>query len=160
MRTFVAGTPGTADTVWALARRHPNVRCLQRIGRRCPASACVEGVLSSAAPFIAVMDGDLQHDEGLLPEMAALRGEGLDIVIGSRCAAGGGSASMPKLKLIYGLLSFYVRCSVGAVANVGIAALCLPRRPFMVAGRCHRRARRCRVELRDLVDIHLADAII
>jgi dolichol-phosphate mannosyltransferase len=88
---------GTADAVRALARRHPNVRCLQRIGRRGLASACVEGVLSSAAPYIAVMDADLQHDEALLPVMlAALHGEGLDIVIGSRFADGGGFASMPK----------------------------------------------------------------
>src|SRR5215472_10225807 len=88
---------GTADAVRALARRHANVRCLQRIGRRGLASACVEGFLSSAAPYIAVMDADLQHDEALLPLMlAALRGEGLDIVIGSRFADGGGFASMPK----------------------------------------------------------------
>ena len=88
---------GTADVVRGLARRHPHVRCLQRIGRRGLASACVEGVLSSAAPYIAVMDADLQHDEALLPIMlAALRGEGLDIVIGSRFADGGGFAAMPK----------------------------------------------------------------
>ena len=73
------------------------MRCLQRIGRRGLASACVEGVLSSAAPYIAVMDADLQHDEALLPVMlAALRSEGLDIVIGSRFAHGGGFAPMPK----------------------------------------------------------------
>src|SRR6516165_10947266 len=60
---------GTADAVRALARRHANVRCLQRLGRRGLASACVEGILSSAAPFVAVLDGDLQHDESLLPTM-------------------------------------------------------------------------------------------
>jgi dolichol-phosphate mannosyltransferase len=88
---------GTADALRALARRYPNVRCLQRIGRRGLASACVEGVLSSGAPYVAVMDADLQHDEALLPVMlAALRSEGLDIVIGSRFADGGGFASMPK----------------------------------------------------------------
>lgn len=88
---------GTADVVRALARRHPNVRCLQRVGRRGLASACIEGVLSSAAPYVGVMDADLQHDERLLPAMlAALRDEGLDIVIGSRFAGGADVASMPR----------------------------------------------------------------
>ena len=58
---------GTADAVRTLARRQGNIRCVQRLGRRGLASACTEGILSSAAPFIAVMDGDLQHDETLLP---------------------------------------------------------------------------------------------
>jgi dolichol-phosphate mannosyltransferase len=54
-------------------------------------TACIEGVLASSAPFLAVMDADLQHDETLLPRMlGALKSEALDIVIGSRYAAGGG----------------------------------------------------------------------
>jgi dolichol-phosphate mannosyltransferase len=88
---------GTADAVRALARRHANVRCIQRVGRRGLASACVEGVLSSAAPYIAVMDGDLQHDESILPVMFhVLCNEPLDIVIGSRFAGGSDFESMPK----------------------------------------------------------------
>src|SRR5690349_12464834 len=75
---------GTAEAVRALARHHSKVRCLQRIGRRGLSSACIEGILSSAAPYIAVMDGDLQHDEAILPAMLeALRNEQVDIVIGS-----------------------------------------------------------------------------
>ena len=88
---------GTADAVRALARHRANVRCLQRIGRRGLASACVEGILSSAAPYIAVIDGDLQHDESILPAMfEALRSERIDIVIGSRFAAGSDFRSMSK----------------------------------------------------------------
>jgi dolichol-phosphate mannosyltransferase len=91
---------GTADAVRALARRYANVRCIQRLGRRGLASACVEGILSSAAPYVAVMDGDLQHEEGLLPRMLeVLRNERLDIVIGSRFADGGDFASMPRHRL-------------------------------------------------------------
>jgi dolichol-phosphate mannosyltransferase len=82
---------GTADHVRAIARRDPRVRCVQRIGRRGLATACIEGVLASAAPFVAVMDADLQHDEQLLPQMLAIldRGEA-ELVIGSRYVAGGG----------------------------------------------------------------------
>jgi dolichol-phosphate mannosyltransferase len=76
---------GTADAVRALARRQSNIRCLQRLGRRGLSSACIEGILASAAPYTAVMDGDLQHDEALLPQMLArIKAERLDIVVASR----------------------------------------------------------------------------
>ena len=75
---------GTAEHVRGIGRRKPNIRCLQRLGRRGLSTACIEGILASSAPFLAVMDADLQHDETLLPRMlAALKSEELDIVIGS-----------------------------------------------------------------------------
>jgi dolichol-phosphate mannosyltransferase len=81
---------GTAAAIREVARSKPRIRCLQRIGRRGLSTACIEGALASAAPFIAVMDADLQHDEALLPEMlATLKAENLDIVVGSRHVAGG-----------------------------------------------------------------------
>ncbi len=81
---------GTADRVRALARNDPRVRCLQRIGRRGLATAVIEGMLASSAPYLAVIDADLQHDETVLPQMlASIKAEDLDIVIGSRHAAGG-----------------------------------------------------------------------
>lgn len=82
---------GTADAVRSMARSDPRVRCVQRIGRRGLSSACVEGVLATAAPFVAVMDADLQHDERLLPRMLdALKHDSCDLVIGSRYVEGGG----------------------------------------------------------------------
>jgi dolichol-phosphate mannosyltransferase len=76
---------GTADVVRDIARRDPRVRVIERIGRRGLSSATVEGALSSAAPYFAVMDADLQHDETALPEMLRrLKAEHLDIVVGSR----------------------------------------------------------------------------
>lgn len=81
---------GTADLLRALAAGDARVRCLQRIGRKGLSSACVEGMLSSSAPYLAVIDADLQHDETLLPTMlACLRGGEVDIAIGSRYAPGG-----------------------------------------------------------------------
>lgn len=80
----------TADEVRRIARVDPRVRVLQRIGRRGLASACVEGALATAAPFVAVLDADLQHDERLLPRMlAVLTSDRADLVIGTRYAAGG-----------------------------------------------------------------------
>jgi dolichol-phosphate mannosyltransferase len=82
---------GTADKVRALAQDHPRVRCLQRIGRRGLSTAVIEGMLSSSAPYFAVIDADLQHDATLLPRMlATLKEEALDIVVGSRRSPGGG----------------------------------------------------------------------
>ena len=84
---------GTADMARAIARRDPRIRVVQRIGRRGLSSACIEGMCATAAPLVAVMDGDLQHDEALLPRMVAeLNGDpSLDLVIGSRFIAGGGT---------------------------------------------------------------------
>jgi dolichol-phosphate mannosyltransferase len=82
---------GTALHVRQVAQHDPRVRCLQRIGRRGLSTACIEGVLASAAPYVAVMDADLQHDERLLPRMlATLKEEPIDLVVGSRYVAGGG----------------------------------------------------------------------
>ncbi|MCF7978286.1 MAG: glycosyltransferase family 2 protein [Chromatiaceae bacterium] len=81
---------GTAARVRAIACQDPRVRLIQRIGRRGLSSACIEGMLATSAPYIAVIDADLQHDESLLPTMLEkLRKEPLDIVIGSRYVAGG-----------------------------------------------------------------------
>ena len=81
---------GTTDQLQALARQNTRIRSITRIGRRGLASACVEGILSSSAPYIAVMDADLQHDPTLLPQMwATLQQEPVDLVIGSRYMEGG-----------------------------------------------------------------------
>jgi dolichol-phosphate mannosyltransferase len=81
---------GTAAKVRQLAQTDPRVRCIQRIGRRGLSTAVIEGMLASSAPYLAVIDADLQHDECLLPRMlAALKSDGLDIVVGSRYVAGG-----------------------------------------------------------------------
>ncbi len=76
---------GTAAMVRWLAQHDRRVRLLSRIGRRGLASAFVEGVQASTAPYVAVLDADLQHDESLLPRMlATLEKEPIDIVVGSR----------------------------------------------------------------------------
>jgi dolichol-phosphate mannosyltransferase len=82
---------GTADAVRELGGADIRVRCLQRIGRRGLSSACIEGMLASTAPILAVMDADLQHDEKLLPRMFEVlkREPEVDLVVGSRYVEGG-----------------------------------------------------------------------
>lgn len=73
-----------------LARADGRVRLVHRIGRRGLASACIEGVQTSTAPYVAIMDADLQHDESLLPRMLeTLKSGDVDLVVGSRYVAGG-----------------------------------------------------------------------
>jgi dolichol-phosphate mannosyltransferase len=75
----------TAEVAREIALRDRRVRVIRRIGRRGLSTACVEGVLSSAAPYFAIMDGDLQHDDTVLPEMLRrIKADHIDIVVGSR----------------------------------------------------------------------------
>ena len=73
-----------------LGQRDARIRCIRRIGRRGLAGAFLEGALSSQAQFVAVLDGDLQHDERILPQMWELMThQNADLVIGSRYVIGG-----------------------------------------------------------------------
>jgi dolichol-phosphate mannosyltransferase len=86
---------GTAQEVRRIAQGDPRVRCIRRIGRRGLASAVIEGALSSSAQFVAVIDGDLQHDETQLPVMlAALRTGAFDLAVASRHVEGGDNAGL------------------------------------------------------------------
>ena len=82
---------GTAEHIKRRYACHPRVRCIHRIQRRGLSSACVEGMLSTCAPYLAVMDADLQHDETRLPVMLqALKQVGCELVVGTRYMEGGG----------------------------------------------------------------------
>jgi dolichol-phosphate mannosyltransferase len=76
---------GTASLVRDIAQADPRVRCLHRFGRRGLSSACVEGILSTSSPVVAVMDADRQHDEGCLARMVEVLNGPMRI---SRSAAG------------------------------------------------------------------------
>src|SRR3984957_4294536 len=81
---------GTSEVVRQHAAADSRVRCLQRIGRRGLSSACVEGMLATAGPYLAVIDADLQHDEQLLPQLLdTLKQSDTDVLIASRYPPGG-----------------------------------------------------------------------
>jgi dolichol-phosphate mannosyltransferase len=86
---------GTTQEVRRIAQYDSRVRCIRRIGRRGLASAVIEGALSSSADYVAVIDGDLQHDETRLPVMlSALRAGGYDLAVASRHVEGGDSSGL------------------------------------------------------------------
>ena len=82
----------TSVVAKTLGSRDARVRCIRRIGRRGLSGACIEGILSSSAPVVAVMDADLQHDETILPQMLEAIRSGSDLAVASRYT-GGGSAT-------------------------------------------------------------------
>ena len=86
---------GTADAIREIAKSDPRVRVIQRIGRRGLASAAIEGMCATAAPFVAVMDADHQHDPALLREMlAAVKSGDYDLAYASRFASGGSAEGL------------------------------------------------------------------
>ena len=88
---------GTWDVVRRLAGQDARVRCLRRVGRRGLSGACIEGILASSAPYVAVMDADLQHDETQLPKMLALlQDRQTELAVGSRYVEGGNADSFNK----------------------------------------------------------------
>lgn len=88
---------GTSGLVRRIARTSRHVRIVQRVGRRGLSSAVIEGILATAAPVVAVMDGDLQHSEDALPRLiAAIEQDGADIAVGTRYVDGGGTGDWDK----------------------------------------------------------------
>ena len=99
---------GTADTVREIGKDTCSVRVLQRVGRRGLASACLEGMLSTSAPYLAVIDADLQHDESILPCMLAkIRTGQYDLVVGSRNIGSGSMGEFARERV--------------ALSNLGLA---------------------------------------
>ncbi|MEE4201534.1 glycosyltransferase family 2 protein [Erythrobacter sp.] len=81
---------GTPDLVERIAAADRRVRLVRRVGRRGLSSAVTEGFLSTIAPVVAVIDGDLQHDETILPQLVeAVASGGADLAVGTRYAGGG-----------------------------------------------------------------------
>ena len=90
---------GTARLVRERGEQDSRVRAVRRIGRRGLAGAVIEGMLASAGKIVAVIDGDLQHDERLLPRMLAEIEGGADLVIASRyTGAGNASGGFSKIR--------------------------------------------------------------
>jgi dolichol-phosphate mannosyltransferase len=88
---------GTWEVVRGLARLDHRVNCIRRIGRRGLSGACIEGILATSSPYVAVIDADLQHDETQLPKMLAmLRSGQAELVVGSRYIEGGSADSFNK----------------------------------------------------------------
>ncbi|WP_051257968.1 glycosyltransferase [Desulfovibrio cuneatus] len=95
-----SSTDGTLAELHALAVSNRRVRYLRRIGRRGLASACIEGMMSTAATYIAVMDADLQHDESKLTDLFGPLASGeATVTVASRYTGDGGTGSWDKKRV-------------------------------------------------------------
>ncbi|HXV07999.1 MAG TPA: glycosyltransferase family 2 protein [Burkholderiales bacterium] len=122
---------GSDTLVRERAQRDRRVRCIQRIGRRGLASACIEGMLASSAPYLAVIDADLQHDETLIPELLqALKGGDADIVVASRYAPGASTGELAAARVLMSRLA-------GAVSRVLSPSLTDPMSGFFALRRSY-----------------------
>jgi dolichol-phosphate mannosyltransferase len=91
---------GTAERVREIAMEDARVRVVHRYGRRGLSSACVEGIMASSAPYVIVMDSDLQHDEAIVPDMLEpLIAGTADLVVASRYVSGGGMGEWSKQRV-------------------------------------------------------------
>jgi dolichol-phosphate mannosyltransferase len=145
LKTALAGLPwemivvdddssdGTADVAYALAARDPRLRCIRRIDRVGLAGAVIEGWLSSSADLVAVIDGDLQHDESILPQMyeALAAGRG-NLAIGTRVAdeAAPGGLS-PARQMLSDLGAWFFRLVAGAAASDPMSGFFMIRREIV-----------------------------
>lgn len=88
------------DLTWQRARHHssddPSVTVIRRIGRRWLASAVLDGMAAAEDDALAVIDGDLQHDESVLPQMVqSVLDEGAQVCVGTRAGEAGTADGRP-----------------------------------------------------------------
>lgn len=91
---------GTPEAIYELMALHPNVRLIRRFGRRGLSSAAVEGMMATAAPVVAVMDADMQHDEAILPALLQSIDDGSDVALGTRYAQDGSCGSWAQSRAL------------------------------------------------------------
>jgi len=123
---------GTEDLVRERAQRDPRIRCIHRIGRRGLASACIEGMLASSAPYLAVIDADLQHDETLVPQLLSkAREEGADVAVASRYMAGGSTGELAPDRVRLSRIASRLSSSLGPGLTDPMSGFFVVRRTFL-----------------------------
>jgi dolichol-phosphate mannosyltransferase len=106
---------GTFDVAFTLAAAESRIRCVRRVNRSGLAGAVIEGWLSSSADLVAVIDGDLQHDESILPKMyRALAANEGNLAIGTRVADGKKGGLSPARETLSNLGAWFFRLIAGA----------------------------------------------
>jgi dolichol-phosphate mannosyltransferase len=123
---------GSEDLVRERAQRDPRVRCIHRIGRRGLASACIEGMLASSAPYLAVIDADLQHDEMLVPQLLAkAREEEADLAVASRYMPGGSTGKLPPERVRLSRWASVLSANLGKGLTDPMSGFFVVRRTFL-----------------------------
>lgn len=99
-------TDGTPELIERLAQVDPRIRLIQRVNRTGLSTAVIEGKMATTAPIVGVIDGDLQHDAAILPDLFfKIARDQADIAIGSRYCDGGGTQDWPLVRRLLSKLA-------------------------------------------------------
>ena len=124
---------GTSDVAFTIAADDRRLRCLRRVHRAGLAGAVIEGWLSSSADFLAVIDGDLQHDETAIPLMykALANGSG-DLAIGTRVPPGVRDGALsPARQALSNLGAWFFRRLTGVTVKDPMSGFFMLRREIV-----------------------------
>ena len=123
---------GTSNVAFTLAAKDRRLRCLRRVNRSGLAGAVIEGWMSSSADFVAVIDGDLQHDESILREMHQVLAKGVgDLAIGTRLRKASGGTLSPARQRLSDIGAWFFRRIAGAAVTDPMSGFFMIRREIV-----------------------------
>jgi dolichol-phosphate mannosyltransferase len=123
---------GTADVAFGIAANDNRLRCLRRVNRSGLAGAVIEGWMSSSADLVAVIDGDLQHDESILLAMYQVLAKGAgDLAIGTRVRDASEGALPPARQRLSDLGAWFFRQIAGASVSDPMSGFFMIRREIV-----------------------------
>ena len=108
------------------------MRCLRRVNRSGLAGAVIEGWMASSADLVAVIDGDLQHDERSCRRcIAALAAGPANLAIGTRVADGRKGGLSPARQKLSDLGAWFFRRLAGAPVTDPMSGFFMIRRDIV-----------------------------
>ena len=123
---------GTSDVAFAIAAADPRLRCLRRVNRSGLAGAVIEGWMASSADYVAVIDGDLQHDEAILPKMyGQLEAGAGNLAIGTRVRDGTEGGLSPGRQKLSDLGRWFFNRIAGAPVSDPMSGFFMIRRDIV-----------------------------
>jgi dolichol-phosphate mannosyltransferase len=124
---------GTSNIAFTIAVNDRRLRCLRRVRRSGLAGAVIEGWLSSSADLLAVIDGDLQHDETIIPLMYKALAKGpANLAIGTRVSNGVSDGALsPARQVLSNLGAWFFRRLTGVTVKDPMSGFFMLRREIV-----------------------------
>src|ERR1700685_3459636 len=123
---------GTSSVAFGIAANDNRLRCLRRVNRSGLAGAVIEGWMSSSADLVAVIDGDLQHDESILLAMYQVLAKGAgDLAIGTRVRDASEGALPPARQRLSDMGAWFFRLRAGATVTDPMSGFFMIRRDIV-----------------------------
>jgi dolichol-phosphate mannosyltransferase len=94
-------TDGTRQLVLERAATEPRLRLLTHEGKQTTLRAQCQAIESARAPFIVIMDADLQHPAETIPALVGRLEGGAHLAVASRYAPGGSPGPRTRTRIFY-----------------------------------------------------------